>query len=641
MRELAFVLARGQNAYFTELATALRDELRRLGVPTTASVGWPPPESGRSYAVIAPHEHVIIAGPRGLPAAVLPRTVCICTEQPGMTWFNDAARVASRCGAVFDVNARGVELLRARGIRARRLRLGYTQTWDRLSPGAERDVEIAFLGGATERRERILGRLAGTLTRHRCRLVLADNSRTNPATTESFLAGADKLELLARTRVLLNVHRHSEPYFEWVRAVEAMHCGAAVVSEWSRDYDPLVPGEHFLSARPESIGDVAESLLADEDARQGLALAAYRFIREALPLRASAEDLAEAAESVATRRMGRSRRYRARPPEPTLREMVDALRTPVPKSWELGATVKRARLEVVDLNRRLDRLIEQSRRGSAPPELEEVASTPAYGDAGPRVSVICALYNHAGHVQSALSSVLEQGRSDWELVVTDDGSTDGSGVAVERFMAEHPDSPALLLRHPVNRGLPAARNAAASRARGEHVLVLDSDNELYPNCLERLVEALDADPDAAFAYGILEQFDRTGPAGLSGYFGWEPERLVEGNYIDALALLRRSTLAELGGYTDDRRLYGWEDYDLWCRIAERGGRAAHVPEIVARYRLAAGSMISITNVSTREAREALAERCPRLFEGVDLDELEEREREGKAGFGHHRMAGLR
>jgi hypothetical protein len=66
-----------------------------------------------------------------------------------------------------------------------------------------------------------------------------------------------------------------------------------------------------------------------------------------------------------------------------------------------------------------------------------------------------------------------------------------------------------------------------------------------------------------------------------------------------------------------------------------------VPEILARYRLAAGSMISITNVSTREAREALAERCPRLFEGVDLDELEEREREGKVGFGHHRLAGLR
>jgi hypothetical protein len=92
-------------------------------------------------------------------------------------------------------------------------------------------------------------------------------------------------------------------------------------------------------------------------------------------------------------------------------------------------------------------------------------------------------------------------------------------------------------------------------------------------------------------------------------------------------------LAELGGYTTDRRLYGWEDYDLWCRVAERGSRTAHVPEIVARYRLAAGSMISLTNLSTREAGEALAERCPKRFEGVDLEELDEMLEERRRAIG--------
>jgi len=142
--------------------------------------------------------------------------------------------------------------------------------------------------------------------------------------------------------------------------------------------------------------------------------------------------------------------------------------------------------------------------------------------------------------------------------------------------------------------------------------------------MERLVSALDAAPDADFAYGILEQFDASGPVGLSGYFGWEPERLVQDNYIDALALLRRSVVADLDGYSEDRRLFGWEDYDLWCRIAERGGLAAHVPEILARYRLAAGSTLSLTNLSTREARTALAEHCPTLFAGIDPAELDER-----------------
>ena len=647
MRELAFVLAPGQNAFFTELAAALRSELEGLGVETTIGVGWPPPEHGRAYVLIAPHEHLIIARERGLPGAALARTVCVCTEQPGMTWFNDTARVASRCGAVLDISARGTELLRGRGIRAEHMPLGYTPLWDRFASGATRDVDVAFLGGATLRRERILAGCASLLAGHRCRLILSDNSQPNVATSQSFVAGPDKLELLARSRLLLNLHRHSEPYFEWVRVLEAIHCGAAVISEWSHDYEPLVPGEHFISARPEAFAELAEWLLADEEARRRMAGEAHAFIRERLPLRRSAERLAEAAERAAARRRGRAIRVRGLPPEPALRDVFAAapplgrLNRTV-RAVEMKSAVKRARLEVVDVNRRLAWLLEETtRRGEPPPELEQVASTPAHAEAAPRVSIVCALYNHADHVGTALRSITEQGLSDWELVVTDDGSTDGSGEVVEAFMDQHPSVPALLLRHPINRGLPEARNSAISRARGEYVLVLDSDNELYPHCLERLVEALDADPEAAFAYGILEQFDRTGPIGLSGYFGWEPERLTEDNYIDALGLLRRSTLAELGGYTTDRRLYGWEDYDLWCRIAERGGRAVHVPEIVARYRLAAGSMISLTNLSTREAREALAERCPKLFEGVDLDELEARRRAGWAGAGHHRMAGLR
>jgi hypothetical protein len=89
--------------------------------------------------------------------------------------------------------------------------------------------------------------------------------------------------------------------------------------------------------------------------------------------------------------------------------------------------------------------------------------------------------------------------------------------------------------------------------------------------------------------------------------------LIADNYLDALALVRRSALDELGGYTTDLRLYGWEDYDLWCRVADRGMRGVQVPEFVARYRVSPNSMISLTNLSDQEAREALAERSPRLF----------------------------
>ncbi len=628
MRELAFVLAEGQNAFFTELADTLREEVGELGVRTTRWVGWPPPEEGRAYVLVAPHEHAILAGPRGLPAAVLPRTVCVCTEQPGTAWFDHGARVAARCGAALDINGRAVEELQRRGVRAEHLQLGYTPRWDRYAANGERDVDVAFIGSVTPRRERLLARAAPVLTRHRCHLVLSDSWRPNPASSGSYLAGPDKFELLARTRVLLNVHQQEEPYFEWVRVLEAIHSGAAVVSEWSREFEPMVPGEHFLSARPESLAAVAGALLLDEAERRRVAGDAYEFIRERLPLRPSVERLANAAERVAGNGLARSGRFRARGPEPPFSEVLAAFvaRPPRPQPDD-GAAVMREKLAGRERAERLARRREEVRRGGPLPAMERVAATPAHPGAFARVSVICPLYNHARVVGRALASLAAQGFADWELVVCDDASTDGSVEAVEAFMADHPSLPALLVRHPVNRGLPAAtRNTALSVARGEYLLALDSDNELYPHCLERLVGALDADPGAAFAYGILEQFDRSGPLGLSGFFGWEPERLVQDNYIDALALIRRSALAELDGYSEDRRLFGWEDYDLWCRIAERGGRAAHVPEIVARYRVAAGSTLSLTNLSTREAREAIAEHCPNLFRGIDVGELEERRR---------------
>ena len=647
MTEIVFVISPRQNAFFGELAEVLRAELGQLGITTRLETAFGGPAPGRAYVLLPPGEFLEIEGRSAWPdRRTLARTIFISAEQPGGKHFERNLRLAAVPAAWFDFNRLAVREYRRFGVAAEHLQLGYTRLWDRFEAGV-RDVDVAFLGCTTPRRTRAIANWGEELAGLRSRLVLSDNSTPNTQSSESFLAGEPKRELLGRTRMLINSHRGPAPYFEWMRVLEGIHCGAAVISERSLDHEPLHHGEHLLFGEAPELGAVAKRLAEDEQRRQGLAGAAYELVRETLSMRESVERLAEAAD-------------RASRAEPRLRLSVPAAgrragsrildlaagaaayvaRAALPREDPaLRVALKALQVELIETRRRAWLLEETTRRGEPPPELEQVASTPAHAEAAPRVSIVCALYNHADHVGTALRSITEQGLSDWELVVTDDGSTDGSGEVVEAFMDQHPSVPALLLRHPINRGLPEARNSAISRARGEYVLVLDSDNELYPHCLERLVEALDADPEAAFAYGILEQFDRTGPIGLSGYFGWEPERLTEDNYIDALGLLRRSTLAELGGYTTDRRLYGWEDYDLWCRIAERGGRAVHVPEIVARYRLAAGSMISLTNLSTREAREALAERCPKLFEGVDLDELEEAIRERRRALGEAERQG--
>jgi glycosyltransferase involved in cell wall biosynthesis len=171
----------------------------------------------------------------------------------------------------------------------------------------------------------------------------------------------------------------------------------------------------------------------------------------------------------------------------------------------------------------------------------------------------------------------------------------------------------MLLHHPINRGLGHARNTAVDFARGEFVFVLDADNLVYPLAIETLAEALDGDPQATFAYGMLEMFDEQGALGLHSHFAWEPERLAAGNFIDAMALIRRAWLHERGGYTTDARLHGWEDYDLWCAVAESGGHGVLVPTVVARYRSTRHSMLAVTNVSAVVAESLLAERHPSVF----------------------------
>jgi glycosyltransferase involved in cell wall biosynthesis len=282
----------------------------------------------------------------------------------------------------------------------------------------------------------------------------------------------------------------------------------------------------------------------------------------------------------------------------------------------LRAAAKDIRLDLLAMKRRADRAEWRQEHGASPPAVLREAETRAWSDATPQVSFVVALFNHADTVGAALESAAASRNVDIEIIVVDDASRDGSGEAVRRWMAESDTIPALLLRHPVNRGPGAARNTAVESARGEFVFVLDSDNEVFPTALEKLLSGLEDEPRAAFAYGILATFTAGRPVGLRNHFPWQPERLRRENPIDAMALIRREWLLENGGYTTDLGLHGWEDYDLWCRVAERGGHGVMVPEIVARYRSSEHSMLTLTDISIREATALLIDRYPELMGGL-------------------------
>src|SRR5881394_3611401 len=114
----------------------------------------------------------------------------------------------------------------------------------------------------------------------------------------------------------------------------------------------------------------------------------------------------------------------------------------------------------------------------------------------PLVSVLLTVYNREAYLADAIESVLRQTFSDFELVIVDDRSTDASVEVARRY--ERADPRVRLVVNERNLGDYANRNCAASLARGEFMKFHDSDDVMYPHCLDVMVSALQAEPRAAF-----------------------------------------------------------------------------------------------------------------------------------------------
>ena len=120
----------------------------------------------------------------------------------------------------------------------------------------------------------------------------------------------------------------------------------------------------------------------------------------------------------------------------------------------------------------------------------------------PTVSVVLIFFNDERFLPEAVSSVLEQTYTDWELILADDGSTDGSSAFARRCADEQPDRVAYVDHEGhANRGPSAARNLGVRVSRGQYVAVLDSDDVWEPNKLAEQVAILDAHPDVGLVVG--------------------------------------------------------------------------------------------------------------------------------------------
>lgn len=204
-----------------------------------------------------------------------------------------------------------------------------------------------------------------------------------------------------------------------------------------------------------------------------------------------------------------------------------------------------------------------------------------------RISVIIPTRNRKEFLCEAVASVLAQSFAEWELIVVDDASEDGTGPWLQSLS----DSRIRVLRLESHRDRSAARNAGLAAARGEYVLFLDDDDWLLAGALANLFGAFTWRPAAIGAIGAYTYKNDWGSWNRGSHprrrafgsiwrdllFGWIP--------IPSQSLLRRSAVVEAGGWNETMSCS--EDVDLWLRLW-RLGPAVLVPQAVVAYRIHSG-----------------------------------------------------
>jgi glycosyltransferase involved in cell wall biosynthesis len=205
----------------------------------------------------------------------------------------------------------------------------------------------------------------------------------------------------------------------------------------------------------------------------------------------------------------------------------------------------------------------------------------------PTITVIIPTYNYAHFVEQAIQSVIDQTYQDWECIIVDDGSTDGTRDVAARFV-DSDDRISYVFQE--NKGLAAARNTGLKLARGRFIQFLDSDDLIEKEKLRRQLQFLEAHEDVDIVYGNTRYFRSEHPdERLFSSWGankpWMPEitegvdplkALVQTVIVVHSPLLRRSVIDDVGLF--DESMQACEDWHFWIRCAAFGKSFRYLAE---------------------------------------------------------------
>ncbi|MBQ9930343.1 MAG: glycosyltransferase family 2 protein [Oscillospiraceae bacterium] len=192
-----------------------------------------------------------------------------------------------------------------------------------------------------------------------------------------------------------------------------------------------------------------------------------------------------------------------------------------------------------------------------------------------KISVLMGIYNCAGTLPEAIESIFDQTYTNWELILCDDGSKDGTYAVAESYRQQFPEK-IILLKNEKNMGLNHTLNRCLAKASGEFVARMDGDDISVPERFEKEIEALRSNPDIAVVSTAMVYFDEAGQWGRGKAVPY-PEKFdfMHGTpFCHAPCMVRRAVMEEIGGYTDEDKIVGNGIIKCQTRTTMRSARKA-------------------------------------------------------------------
>ncbi len=244
-----------------------------------------------------------------------------------------------------------------------------------------------------------------------------------------------------------------------------------------------------------------------------------------------------------------------------------------------------------------------------------------------RVSVVIPVHNGEKYLAQAIESVLPQTFRDFELLIVDDGSTDGSRAIMDRYARR---DARIRILYQVNRGVSAAGNLGFEKARGEWVARLDADDLFLPDKLQRQIAFIRQHPDVrivgTLGYFINHAGRVIGLVSTDGPFTRAQfEKMAARRepvfFVHSSTLMHRETVLAEGGYRE--QFVQAEDVDLWLRMAEKGHLLLKMPDPLLLYRLHGESLTMKRNAEQKQCHRWVMACAEARRKGREEPSLEE------------------